>query len=113
MFRSLMNDWVLSKKILGRLSQLIVVGFLSDSSSVIVLNSALRYRASVLANEIAINFALHVDKAIEFCFLDFHEIIGSFSANLNQNLLTLILSLKLGVNPNHKILPISRVSAIS
>ena len=31
----------------------------------------------------------------EFCFLDFYEIIGLFSANLKQNPLTLFLSLKL------------------
>ena len=41
-----------------------------------------------------INFTLHVDKATEFCFLDFHNIIGSISANLKQNLLMLFLSLK-------------------
>ena len=42
-----------------------------------------------------INFTLHVDKATEFCFLDFHNIIGLFSANLKQNLLTFFLSLTL------------------
>ena len=38
---------------------------------------------------------LHVDKATKFSFLDFHEIIGLFSANLKQNPLTHFLSLKL------------------
>ena len=42
------------------------VGFLSDSSYVIVLNNALRYRAYRLANEIAINSSSNVGKATEF-----------------------------------------------
>ena len=84
-----------AKTILDWLSQWIVFGFLSDSSTIIVLSSALSYRASWLANEIMINSASHVDKVTEFCFLNFHEIISLFSANLKQNLLTLFLSLKL------------------
>ena len=60
-----------------------------------VLNSALRYRASWFANEIAINSALHIDKVTEFCYLDFHEIIGLFSTNLKQYPLILFLSLQL------------------
>ena len=96
------------KTILDWLSQWIVIGFLSDSSSVIVLNSALRYRDSWLANDIAINSALHVEKVNEFCFLDYHEIIGLFSANLKQNPLMLKLPQFESQNP-----PISRVSVIS
>ena len=95
MFWFLVNDCFFSKTILDWLSQWIVVVFLSDSSSIIVLKSALRYRASWLANEIAMNSASHVDKVTEFCFLDFHEIIGLFSASLKQNPLMLFLSLKL------------------
>ena len=68
---------------------------LSLSSSIRVLNNVQRYRASWPVNEIAINSASHIDKATEFCFLDFHEIIGLFYATLKQNLLTLFLSLKL------------------
>ena len=83
------------KTIMDWLSQWIVVGFLRDSSSIIVLNSALRYKASWLLNDIAINSTSHVDKATEFWFLNFHEIIGLFSANLKQNLLMLFLSSKL------------------
>ena len=83
------------KTILDWLSHWIVVGCLRDSCSVIVLNSALRYRTSWFANEIAINFTSHVDKATEFCFLDFHEIIWIFSAKLKKYLLTVFLSLKL------------------
>ena len=83
-----------AKTILDWLSQWIV-RFLSDSNSIIVLNSALRCWASWLTNEIAINSASHVDKVTEFCFLDFHEIIGLCSADLKQNLLMLFLSLKL------------------
>ena len=99
MFQSLMNDCFFwgggAKTVLDWLSLWIVVGVLSDLSSVIVLNSALRYKASWLVNEIAMNSALHVDKVTEFCFLDFDEIIGLFSANQKQNPLTLFLSLKL------------------
>ena len=95
MFWSLMNNWFFSKTILDWLSQWIVVGFLSNSSSIIVLNSALSYKASWFANDIAINSTLHIDKATEFYFLNFHEIMGLFSANLKQNPLTLFLSSKL------------------
>ena len=70
---------IFAETIVDWLSQWIFVGFLSDSSSVIVLNRALRYRTSWLANEIAINSTSHVDKATEFWFLDFVEIIGLFS----------------------------------
>ena len=83
-----------AKTILDWLSQWIVVGFLIDSSSVIVLNSAVRYKASWLADDIAINSALHADKTTEFYFLDFCEILGLFSANLKQNPFTLFLSSK-------------------
>ena len=38
---------------------------------------------------------MHVDKATEFCFFDFHEIIGLSFANLKQYPLMLFLSLKL------------------
>ena len=83
------------KAILDWLWQWIVVECLSDTSSVTFLNSAIIYLASWLANEIAINSTLHVDKATEFCFLDFHEIIGLFSANQKKNPVMLFLSLKL------------------
>ena len=63
--------------------------------SISVLNGALRYRAFWLANEIAINSASHVDKATEFWFLGFHEIIGLSFANLKQYPLMLFLSPKL------------------
>ena len=100
------NFWwmtgIFAKTLMDWLSQWIVVGFLSDSSSVIVLNSALRYKASWLVNDIAMNSALHVDKATVFCFLDFHEIIGSFSANRKQNPLTLFLSFKLPQSESQK-----------
>ena len=107
-FQSLMNDCVFFLK-LDWLSQWIVVEFLSDSSSV----SALRQRTSWLANEIAINSTLHVDKVTEFCFLDFHEIIRLFSVNLKQNPLTLFFCHVNYPNPSHKTLPISGVSVIS
>ena len=82
----------LVKTILDWLLQWIVVEFLSDSSSVIVLNSAPRLMASWLVND---TFRFTCWQATEFHFLDFHEIIGLFSANLKQNLLTLFLSFKL------------------
>ena len=84
-----------AKTILDWLLQWIVVGCLKDTSFVTFLNSALRYRTSWFANEIVINSASYVDKAIEFCFLDFHEIIGLSSANLKQYPFMLFLSLKL------------------
>ena len=68
---SCMDDCFFAKIVLDWLSQKIVVGCLRDSSSVTVFNSALRYRASWLAYEIAINSALHVDKATEFLLFRF------------------------------------------
>ena len=68
----------LPKTILDWLLQWIVVGFLSDLSSIIVPNSAQRYWASWLANDIAIKSTLYVDNATEFCFLDFLKSLGYF-----------------------------------
>ena len=46
-----------------------------DSGFITVSNNTLRYSAFWLANAIAMNSALQVDKVTDFCFWDFHEII--------------------------------------
>ena len=53
-------------------------------------------------HEIAINPILRVDKETEFCFLDFHKIIGLFSVNQKQNPHTLFLSFKLPQSASQK-----------
>ena len=88
MFRSLMNDWIFCQNNTGLIITMNRCWILKRLK---FHHSVLRYKASWLANDIAINSILHFNKGTEFCFLDFHEIIGLFSANQKQNPLTLFL----------------------